>query len=116
MLQTELRQLKEQLVLEKEAWEENYRKKQETHLMQKVSFQPCQSVVATFKCCVSKVRGALDKKGVVDVSPFQKRGPSHFRSNTVRNVHNRRHDKSRASWVFRLWLHHRALRIFQEAL
>ncbi len=33
--QTEIRQLKEQLAVEKQAWEENYRKKQETWLMQK---------------------------------------------------------------------------------
>ncbi len=32
---TEIRQLKEQLAVEKQAWEENYRKKQETWLMQK---------------------------------------------------------------------------------
>ena len=34
-LQTEVRQLKEQLAVEKQAWEENYMKKQETYLMQK---------------------------------------------------------------------------------
>ncbi len=34
-LQTELRQLKEQLAVEKQAWEENYRKKQETWLLSK---------------------------------------------------------------------------------
>ncbi len=34
-VQTELRQLKEQLAVEKQAWEENYRKKQETWLLSK---------------------------------------------------------------------------------
>lgn len=35
-LQDEMRKLKEQLKIEKSAWEENYMKKQDTWVMQKV--------------------------------------------------------------------------------